>query len=229
MFKRVITDSIRLQSLGARDHALINSAMMREIRTALDAADWACHVCGVALRGFMEIDHLKGHSPSKTSGLAPICQFCHDLRHPMWAASRSRIFPIVAPETAQTDVSRFSWTLLSEGSREDGVLDTDEIMSAMEAREEAAWDMLGGTNLESVMEALLTVRDRRGADRATAMVEDLDRVIRFVPGAVRDMGPLYKWTREGFRPVPVAPLFESFGPLPAPDQLFRAANAALRG
>lgn len=224
MFRDVLTGHPRLLNLGARDHALINATMTAEIAIALKSGDWTCHVCGVRLEGLMEIDHLKGHRRSAAAELAPICQFCHDLRHPMWAMARKRAFPVYAPDLAQRDLSRMAWSLLGEMTREEGGAVFESLLGAISERESAAFDLLQGENMESALEAILVIRDREGAEKASQVATTLDEGLRYLPVCVRDGEPLTRWTPEGFREVPLALLHKAIGPIPDLDRLSNAAS-----
>jgi len=222
-----VTGHPRLLNLGARDHALLNATMTTEIAAALKAGDWICHVCGVRLEGMMEIDHLKGHRRSAATELAPICQFCHDLKHPMWAMARKRAFPVYAPDLAQKDLSRMSWSLLGEMTREEGGAVFEAVLGAIGERESAAFDLLQGENMESALEAVLVIRDREGMEKARRAAETLDEGLRYLPVCVRDGGPLTRWTPEGFRDVPLPLLHGALGQAPDLDRLASAASELL--
>lgn len=224
MFQLVLDGSSRQITLSARDHALINATMVGAIGQALRDQDWTCHVCGVRLEGLMEIDHLKGHRPCEAGSVAPICQFCHDLKHPIWAMSRKRAFPVYAPDIPQAALSRFAWTLLSEMTRTNGEEMFEGLIDAIAERESAAFEMLDGENMESALEAIVVLKDRAGAELATRASRELDAHIRFLPSCVRDGEPLMRWTSAGFRPVPIELLHGAFGPEPDFEKLSRAAK-----
>lgn len=229
MFQSVLTGNPRQLTLSARDHALINASMADVIAAVFRDRDWTCHVCGVRIEGLMEVDHLKGHRRCGPEGVAPICQFCHDLKHPIWAMSRKRAFPVYAPDLTQTDLSRFAWTLLSEMTREGAEEGFDALIEAIGEREAAAFEMLDGENMESALEAVLTLRDRLGQEAASRVCRELDAHIRFLPACVRDGEPILRWTAAGFRPVPVELLQHAFGPAPDLGKLQRAAAEILAG
>lgn len=223
MFQAVLSGNPRLLALSARDHALINAAMADAIATCFRDHDWTCHVCGIRLEGLMEVDHLQGHRPSRAADVAPICQFCHDLRHPVWAMSRKRAFPIHAPGIEQRSLTRFAWTLLSEMTRETGEDSFESIMEAIGERETAAHDMLEGENMEAALEAILVLRDKIGLESVSRTCRELDAHIRFLPTCLRDGGPILRWTPAGFRPLPVNLIHDAIGPAPDFSQLSRAA------
>jgi len=227
MFTDVLSGHPRLLNLGARDHALINATMVPEIAQILKDRNWSCHVCGVHLEGLMEIDHLKGHKKSVVADIAPICQFCHDLRHPMWAMARKRAFPIFAPDISQIELTLFAWTLLSEMTRDDASVSFDALLGAIGERESSAFDLLHGENMESALEAILVIRDREGTKKAGDVANMLDTHLRYLPSCTRDGEPLSRWTPEGFREVPLALLHSAMGPKPDFDRLSQAASELL--
>ena len=224
MFQAVLSGNPRQLTLSARDHALINASMPDAIAAALKAGDWTCHVCGVRLVGLMEADHLKGHRKCGPEGVSPICQFCHDLKHPMWAMARKRAFPIYAPDLPQTDLSRFSWTLLSEMTRDSGGEMFEALLETIGEREASAFEMIDGENMEAALEAVLVLRDRVGKDAALKTCKELDAHIRFLPSCVRDGEPIMRWTSSGFRPVPVELIHDAMGSEPDFEKLTRAAS-----
>lgn len=216
-------------TLSARDHALINGAMAPEIAACFRDKGWTCHICGLRLDGLMEIDHLSGHRPCSAADLAPICQFCHDLRHPIWAMSRKRAFPIFAPDLDQCALTRLCWALLTEMTRPEGREAFEEIGAALAERESAAFELLDGDNMESALEAILVIRDRTGHEAARKVAAELDAQLRYVPSCVRDGEPLRRWTPEGFREVPTDRLHAAFGEVPDMGRLARAATELVRG
>ncbi len=229
MFGLILSGGLRHLTLSARDHALINGTMGQEIVTCFKTRDWTCHLCGVKLKGLMEVDHLKGHQRCSAAEIAPICQFCHDLRHPIWSVSRKRLFPILAPDLDQRALTRLSWALLSEMTRPGGRDSFEEIAGALSERESAAFELLDGDNMESALEAILVIRDRNGAEAARKLAADLDAQLRYVPSCVRDGEPLRRWTPEGFREVPIGLLHDAFGPAPDLDRLRLAAEELQAG
>lgn len=224
MFQTVLTGNPRLMNLGARDHALINATMSEAVAPALKMGDWTCHVCQVRLKGLMEVDHLKGHRSCGASDLRPICQFCHDLKHPMWAMARKRAFPIYAPDLDQSSLSRLSWSLLCEMTRPDGTESFDPLVGSFGERESAAYDLLQGENMESALEAIIVVRDREGAALAQTAAALLDASIRYLPTVIRDGEPVQKWTVSGFREVPLDLLHTAMGPVPDLSRMSAASR-----
>lgn len=223
MFQLCLEANPRHLTLSARDHALINAGMGPEIAKAFKERNWTCHVCGVRIDGLMEVDHLKGHRISTCAEIAPICQFCHDLKHPMWAMARKRAFPVYAPDIDQTALTRLAWTLLSEMTRPEAQESFEDLLGSVSERESAAFEMLDGENMESALEAILVIRGRSGAASAKTLAAELDAHLRYLPSCVRDGEPLLRWTPEGFRDVPVGALHAAFGPAPDFERLSRAA------
>ena len=229
MFGLVLSGGLRPLTLGARDHALINGTMGPEIVSCFTARDWTCHLCGVRLEGLMEVDHLRGHQTCSAADIAPICQFCHDLRHPIWSVSRRRVFPIFAPDLDQRALTRLCWALLSEMTRPGGRETFEELSGALSERESAAFELLDGDNMESAIEAILVIRDRNGPEAARKAAADLDAQLRYVPFCVRDGEPIRRWTPEGFREVPIDLLHDAFGPAPDLNRMRIAADELQNG
>lgn len=223
MFTHVLNENARLLTLSARDHALINGTIGAAIGVVFREGDWTCNTCGIRIEGLMEVDHLKAHKQVDAGEMAPICQFCHDLKHPIWAMSRKRAFPVYAPDLKQADLSRFSWTVLSEMTRPNAPDGFDALLDALGEREAAAFEMLDGENMEAALEALFVIRDRVGAGAAERVAGELDKHIRFLPSCIRDGSPVRRWTPAGFRPVPVDHLHLAFGPEPDFPGLSEAA------
>ena len=201
MFDTLIRMPMRVAALGARDHALLNRRCMPRISAAMAEGDWTCHVCEIRLPGFMEIDHLDGHRPSDTR-LAPICQFCHDRKHPLWAASRGRITLIHAPDFTHEQLSRLAWTILLHRGQKGAGFDRKRLLRDLEARREDALDAIGHTNLEALLEVLLSMGDILPAARMAKLTAELDADIRVVPAALFSEEPdLRAWSGQGLMPV----------------------------
>jgi len=223
MFTLTLGANPRHLTLSARDHALINAPMGAQIAKSFQDHDWTCHVCGVRLEGLMEVDHLKGHRCSSSEEIAPICQFCHDLKHPLWAMARKRAFPVYAPGIDQVDLTRFAWTLLSEMTRQEAQESFEDLLGAISERESAAFEMLDGENMEAALEAIIIIRGRNGLEFSREVAGELDAHLRYLPTCVRDGEPIQRWTPEGFRDVPVSLLHDAIGPSPDMERLSRAA------
>ncbi|CAN0557160.1 unnamed protein product, partial [Laminaria digitata] len=82
MFSSLADTGLSILTLSAQQHNILNALMIDDIVEMMTREEWTCHRCGVHLPQMMEVDHLKGHALSGTSGIMPICQFCHDLKHP---------------------------------------------------------------------------------------------------------------------------------------------------
>ena len=198
MLARLPSRPLALLTLSARDHARLNASMMDRIRTAMEADDWTCHACKIRLPGMMEIDHLGGHVPACTR-LQPICQFCHDRQHPLWAASRRRIVPVLAPDFSLEDLSILAWTLLVHAAQ-DGFRHEGHLMARdWTTRHEHAVDILGHGNAEAIFEAVLALDDRVEARRLQERLSEIDRHVRFAPAVLLEQSrDIQVWRQSGF-------------------------------
>lgn len=230
MLSALLSDSLPLLTLSARDHARLNAAMTDSIRDVMLAEDWTCHVCATRLPEMMEVDHVGGHTLAGAGSLLPICQFCHDRAHPLWAAARGRLVPVLAPDYAPEDLSALSWmTLLHECHTDSGKLRTS-MSKDWKARHDQAADMLGHHSAEAVFEAVLALRDKREKDELADRLKTIDAHIRFAPVVLLHPGqtPL-AWTRSGFFP-PAKDWAELSVPEPdVPYARLRQAGDALLG
>ena len=200
MFRYLLETPLELLTLGARAHAALNAEMMDEIVAAMERDAWTCRQCGVCLPEMMEIDHLDGHRVSGRSRIAPICRFCHDRKHLLWAASRGRLVPIHAPDLPYEHISQIAWVILVHAGR-NGV-DHGRLIYDLDARRKQAQVALGHGNLEAILEAVLAMADSRGREAANASADGLDRQIRLAPSALfGDPTDMQVWTRGGCRPV----------------------------
>lgn len=200
MFRYLLETPLELLTLGARAHAALNAEMMDEIVAAMERDAWTCRQCGVCLPGMMEIDHLGGHRVSGRSRIAPICRFCHDRKHLLWAASRGRLVPIHAPDLSHEHVTQIAWVILVHAGRNG--IDHGCLIYDLYARRKQAQVALGHGNLEATLEAVLAMADSKGREAANASADGLDSQIRLAPAALFG-GPtdMQVWTRGGYRPV----------------------------
>ena len=205
--------------IGASRHAEFNAAMPNRVRWTLRRSNWTCNHCGAHLPNLMEIDHFDEHGPGPGGRIAPICQFCHDLKHPLWAAARHRLVPVALPEMDQTTFTRLCWIMLSRSFHdEQGAEPLRPVIRTLAHRRLMAKSTLGTLNMTEAFEALLAVADREGATRASAVAGRLDACVRMMPGAILDPSALCAWTGGGFEPVRLDALREATQrPLP-PDE-----------
>ncbi len=178
-----------------------------QIAAAMREADWTCHLCGICLPEMMEFDG--GHGGE---AVRPVCQFCHNIDHPVWAAGRGRMAPVWAPDMDCAEISRLSWVLLALGQifpeRFGGELDPGEdvrapveltdgrretleraarsasrLREALENRRQLFEHRFGATTAEAFLETVIVHRRRVGEDRQESLLAMLDGV-RFVPAPV---------------------------------------------
>ena len=202
-----------------------NAAMPDRIRQALHRHDWTCNVCGVRLPGLMEIDHLDGPGPD--GRIAPICQFCHDLKHPLWAAAEHRLAPVALQEMDQRTLTRLCWIMLSRSLHEEqGKERLQPIIRVLERRRVQAERALRTTHMTEAFERLFTVIDLVGPESANGIARRLDDCIRLMPAAVLDSSTLCAWTGADVVPASRPVLREATQqPLPLGEADTRLAEA----
>ncbi len=202
MFTSLIEIPLTSLTLSAQAHNKLNAAMIDDIVLAMDAHDWTCNSCGTCLPDMMEVDHLKGHNLNGKDGIAPICQFCHDRKHLLWAASRKRVTLIHAPDLTYEDISQLSWAMLAHNGQEGFSIDRKKLMRDFNSRREDAFDAIGHNNVEAIFEAIYALLDAKGKDAVMARLKALDAHIKFAPEAIfMDVPVIEGWSRGGFRPV----------------------------
>lgn len=182
MLADMLKTSMTSIAIPAASHAALSAVQPAVMASVVAKAKEQCHVCGFRIPGMMEVDHLRGHRKSKSSDLACICQFCHSLKHPLWAGANGRIIPIIAPDMTQEDLHRLAWVCLAWRDVDaDHDLDVDGIVDAMEARHTQLLDTLGAADAESLFEAVFDMRRLVGDDEAKRIAMRLDQFVRFWP------------------------------------------------
>ena len=211
-----------------------NAAMPDRVRQALHRHDWTCNVCGVRLPGLMEIDHLDGHGPGPDGRIVPICQFCHDLKHPLWAAAEHRLAPVALQEMDQRTLTRLCWIMLSRSLHEEqGKERLQPVIHVLAQRRIQAESALRMTHMTEAFEGLFTVLDFVGTESANGTAGRLDDCVRLMPPAVLDSSTLCAWTGADVVPASRSVLREATQqPLP-PDEadalLAEAKSLAAQG
>lgn len=177
-------------ALGARAHSLILGKAMAPALERLELDDWTCRVCGTRIPDCMEVDHLDVHAARGSKGLSAICQFCHNLRHPLWAAARGRFRLFWGPDMAQRDVHRAAWQVFFASGRVGGSDADPELRSAaalvvedIDRRESALECIAGSADACGFLEALLTARDLLSDSAFRRIAAALDGIVRFWPSA----------------------------------------------
>lgn len=180
--------------MGAFDHEKILRPVASRLAGVFKAHDWTCCDCGTRLEGCMQIHHSRGHGRvDDVASLRPICVFCHDVRHPVWAANRKRIVPIDAPGLDQAALNRFFWSMIAlERQREaDEISDQNqaeavqELRDSLKNRRNSVRVNLETAEGDSLIEAVRIFFERQKASGNPRMAEEADRVQRIVVDRVR--------------------------------------------
>jgi hypothetical protein len=209
MLSDMIKSSMVTLNLRAIDHGSLLTREAKKCQEVFNREKDRCHVCGFRIPGYMEIDHLKGHRPCPASDMSCICQFCHNIKHPIWSAARKRIVPVYAPEFTQEDLHRLAWTVLAWRDGEgDLPVSIADIPALMASRHEKIKDILGCMDAESLFEAALGLPRLLGDNVAAETLMKIDQFLRFWPSelmpdheSLPKGARLSNWTIGGFRVV----------------------------
>ena len=186
----IINRSLVVMKMGMRQHEAILSPIMSTVNQALKDGNWTCHKCGVRIPGYMQIDHIKGHGVQTRESLRPICVFCHDQDHIIWAAARKRVVPILGPELTNEQISRLAWSVISlnkDKEDEDASMAVDNLTGAVRQRHHDFQKRYGSQDADSAIEAIfrfLNVEDEETpamTERKRRIVEKMEAEMRFVP------------------------------------------------
>ena len=191
MLHSILNTPVQILTLGARAHALLASQMPTATARRFERDDWTCHICGVQLVGFMELDHLNGHQPCADTDVCTICQFCHDLRHAIWAANKGRLRILWAPAVSQEILTNLAWqALLAAQDAEGKIMDESMAEAAkimtddINRRESVLGNIIGATSVTGLFEALNSLRRMKGEEAYRAAVDKLGEFVRFWPAAI---------------------------------------------
>lgn len=199
--------------IGARDHALITGQMSTTTMSCLERDNWQCHICGIRLRGFMEVDHINGHNICKLDDVKTICQFCHNLQHALWAANRGRFRIIWAPALKQEILTIISWQVMVFTPANNGrTIDDDLVILAKDVvedarrRERILGNILGSSNAAGLFETLYSLKRLKGDVAYQSAIDRLNKYVRFWPTAtdrIIDKSPASEadfghWRSDGF-------------------------------
>lgn len=204
MLSQIVTTPLPILTLGSRAHAMLLSESDKACIEVFARDKEACHVCGTSVPGFMEVDHVKGHKPSEARDLRCICPFCHDLRHPLWAAAHRRLVPIHAPDLTQVDVTRMAWTVIGLRGNEAAAQQAGQILEDVKKRRDRIKELLSCTEAEPLFEAAFTARQMLGEKKAAETLLGIDQYLRFWPSELlrRESDPvsagLSTWRLGGF-------------------------------
>lgn len=206
--------------MGLRQHEAILAPVGKAVLPMMKKYDWTCHRCGIKIPQYMQVDHTKGHGNPDPDALRPICVFCHDQDHIIWAAARKRVLPVVAPDMTNEQISRISWAVVSLRSRPDDqevVEAIENIIAAFRKRHHDFIDRYGSEDADSAIEAVFRFllpqenESEREAIMKKAIVERFSSQVRFVPRAlieesVEDVSTTISvWSVGGFREPARAP------------------------
>ncbi len=190
MLKSILRAPLETLVLGARSHAALAGQMADSVESCFERDDWTCHLCGIRLPGYMEVDHVNGHRPCSAEELRTICQFCHNLRHAVWAAGRGRLRILWAPSLRQRPLTVIAWAVLLASPGDSGDTADDELAQAaqgvaadVQRRERILADIIGAAHAGGLLESLFTLNRLRGGDALRNAVDSMDKYVRFWPAA----------------------------------------------
>ena len=185
-------------AMGARSHSIIASACLDSMAARLALDDWTCSVCLTRIPGFMEMDHAERHEVCGTEGMRAICQFCHQLKHPIWAGLRGRVRLIWAPGLDQADINRTAWQVFFASTDGQGMAPNETLADAaaravedVDRRERVLEHIIGSAHPEAFFEAVFTARDLLAEAEFLSVSALLDSFVRFWPTAA-DRTPAHR-------------------------------------
>ena len=177
-------------ALGARSHSIIAGACFESVAARLAQDDWICCACSTRIPECMEVDHAEEHEACGPERLRTICQFCHQLRHPIWAALRGRIRLFWGPGFCQADINRLAWQVFFASPDGKGAIADEALADAaartvddVDRRERVLEQIVGSSHPEAFFEALFTSRDLLSESDFLSVSALLDSFIRFWPTA----------------------------------------------
>jgi hypothetical protein len=192
-------------SLNARNHGRILATQRKQVDACFEKSKWTCHLCGIRIPEMMEIDHLDGHKHGPSVKLATICQFCHNLKHPLWSASRGRLVPMIAPQLSQVDIHRLAWSIVLLRDAGRNFADIDPILEGIEQRTIAFEKKFGTRLVTPFLESAINLPKMIG-DMAAPVLMQIDQSVRFWPADLttnaNDLPPAARisaWDLIGFR------------------------------
>ncbi len=176
-------------SFGSRYHAQLYSGSLAEIQASFKRDNWTCQNCKVRIPGFMEVDHAVHKPHCAVQELSTICQFCHNLKHPIWASLRGRLRLFWLPGIPQEMVTRMAWTVFYSiplGHIPDYYDSAENILERVGRREVILADILGSSDVGGLLESLHTIRRFREPQNFWPIIRELDGFVRFWPTAVNN-------------------------------------------
>lgn len=148
---------ITILKMGMRQHEAILAPVTAAIPEMMKKYNWTCHKCGIRIVNYMQVDHVAGHGDSSVKNMRPICSFCHDQDHILWSAARKRVFPILAPEMSNEQISRIAWAVVAlqnAPEHEETVSAIENITAAFRQRHHDFSQKYGSSDADSVIEAV---------------------------------------------------------------------------
>lgn len=187
---RIMALSPETLGLGARKHCEIATQSAEAVAECFRRDAWTCHVCGVRLPNYMEVDHPVGHRECPSNDMKTICQFCHNLKHPLWAATQGRLRMFWAPGLTQCRISRIAWQVLLASKDRNGKVGEGEIAEAARhvvndtrRRERVLENVVGTANPGALIDALHTTKRLVRKDVYQETLKRACRIVRFWPVA----------------------------------------------
>jgi len=211
VFTSLLSTPIDRLNLGARAHAILAAEGWTGFAHCLARDNWRCQICGVRLPGYMEVEHVASHHDHAVSNLRCICQFCHNLRHPLWAANRGKFRPFWSSGTDQRLIHAIAWSVLMAGSFPEKMAEihraVEQFLMAIKRREMQLLSLLGSTHPEGMFESVFFTTRQYGPDYGRTVARQMDRHVRFWPtaanrslgGTKRDAAQLSAWDGDGFQ------------------------------
>lgn len=181
MLSQIVATPLPILTLGSRAHALLLAEGAKACAETFRRDKETCHICGTSVPGFMEVDHIKGHKPCGAEDMRCICPFCHDLRHPLWAASHRRIIPIHAPDLTQVDLTRLAWTLVGLRGMDAASAQVSGLLDDVKKRRQRLAEIVTCSEAEPLFEAAFTARQVMGEKKAAEVLLGIDQFLRFWP------------------------------------------------
>lgn len=181
MLSQIVTIPLSILTLGSRAHAILLADAAKACAEVFERDKETCHICGTRIPGFMDVDHIQGHKPCTSKDMRCICPFCHDLRHPLWAASHRRIIPIYAPDLSQADITRLAWTLIGLRGIDGAAAQVSRILEDVKKRATRLAEILVCSEAEPLFEAAFTAREVMGEKKSSEVLLGIDQYLRFFP------------------------------------------------
>ncbi len=192
LLEQVLQESVVTLSTGVRTHAKLALESADTMDLCFERDQWACKHCRVRLPEYMEVEHKEHCAACELDDMHTVCQFCHNLRHLVWASSRGKVKLIWFPSISQVFLHRLAWTVVLTTGKliQDDMIDeaVADLMACINRREMVMAEVVGSSDPLTLFEALLTVRRLEGPDSFLKKVRFLDEFVRFWPTAAYHPG-----------------------------------------